>query len=209
MPWVRVWTIRLQEARYGITMTACAFLSATQISWSPCLAFGWLDCGRLLRTLPVLCIRQRCARVLRFIAPERLRGFGTRASTAPIPVRICRSGRWPLRATRRRRPGNFSSSKADRDSSNSAETAASIRRGAPARSSSASGSETAAGGAREPHYRCSGAVCSSCRDRDSRLDFSRDTPHDPTHPYATFDHSFGSIPGGSRREEHWANAVSG
>ena len=41
----------------------------------------------------------------------------------------------------------------------------------------------------KPQYRCSCAVCSSCRNRLSQLDFSKDTPHNSTHPYTTFDHS--------------------
>ena len=32
-------------------------------------------------------------------------------------------------------------------------------------------------------------MCSSCRNRLSQLDFSKDTPHNSTHPYTTFDHS--------------------
>ena len=32
-------------------------------------------------------------------------------------------------------------------------------------------------------------MCSSCRNRLSQLDFSRDTPHNSTYPYTTFDHS--------------------
>ena len=40
--------------------------------------------------------------------PERLRALGTRTSTSPSPVRILRSGRCPLRTTRRRPSGSFS-----------------------------------------------------------------------------------------------------
>ena len=41
----------------------------------------------------------------------------------------------------------------------------------------------------KPQFRCSCAVCSCCRNRLSQLDFSKDTPHDSTHPDTTFDHS--------------------
>ena len=38
-------------------------------------------------------------------------------------------------------------------------------------------------------------MCSSCRNRLSQLDFSKDTPHNSTHPYTTFDHSSEPAPG--------------
>ena len=38
-------------------------------------------------------------------------------------------------------------------------------------------------------------MCSSCRNRLSQLDFSKDTPHVSTHPYTTFDHSSFNVRG--------------
>ena len=83
---------------------------------------------------------------------------------------------------------------ADRYSSNSAETAASINRRAPLRRSSVKGSDIPAGAASETTLsllKC--GVLLLLKPCLSQLDFSKDTPHLSTLPYTTFDHSSDAI----------------
>ena len=76
-------------------------------------------------------------------AAARSRAFGFCTSTGPIPVWIARTGSCPWRTTRWRPSGSTSSAVEARNVSNSASTAWAIRRRAPVRSISVSGSSIA------------------------------------------------------------------
>ncbi len=119
---------------------------------------------------------------------------------APIPVRNSRRGRWPLRTSRRRPSGNCSPRQAP------LELRRHRRLDQPSRARAQQLRHRVFNRRRRRqrnHFIVAHAPRALLDGTDfSQFDFGRDTPHNRTHPYATFDH--GSA---SRRVPCWSREV--